>query len=120
MISQCAAERDAWREVKNGWRPLYGDVDQFGVAVEWHDFRTACSFDWGKSFHPRSRVLFESGRPRPGRSDRENAQRLRAGELRLLRDWGRAVACVTSRQRSSSVRHARIFEKSFAETVRAK
>ena len=54
MISQCAAERDAWREVKNGWRPLYGDVDQFGVAVEWHDFRTACSFDWGKSFHPRS------------------------------------------------------------------
>src|SRR5213080_443991 len=54
MISQCAAERDAWREVKNGWRPLYGDVDQFGVAVEWHDFRTAYSFDWGKSFHPRT------------------------------------------------------------------
>jgi AraC-like DNA-binding protein len=54
MISKCAAERDAWREVKNGWRPLYGDVDQFGVAVEWHDFRTAHSFDWGKSFHPRS------------------------------------------------------------------
>ena len=54
MISQCAAEQDAWREVKDGWRPLYGDVDQFGVAVEWHDFRTARSFDWGKSFHPRS------------------------------------------------------------------
>jgi AraC family transcriptional regulator len=54
MISQCAAEQNAWREVKNGWRPLYGDVDQFGVAVEWHDFRTAHSFDWGKSFHPRS------------------------------------------------------------------
>src|SRR5947207_7892750 len=54
MISQCAAERDAWRQVKNGWRPLYGDVDEFGVAVEWHDFRTAHSFDWGKSFHPRS------------------------------------------------------------------
>ncbi len=54
MISQCAAEVNAWREVKDGWRPLYGDVDQFGVAVEWHDFRTARSFDWGKSFHPRS------------------------------------------------------------------
>jgi AraC-like DNA-binding protein len=54
MISKCAAEKDAWREVKDGWRPLYGDVDRFGVAVEWHDFRTARSFDWGKSFHPRS------------------------------------------------------------------
>ena len=37
MISRCAAEVEAWREVKEGWRPLYGDVDQFGVAVEWHD-----------------------------------------------------------------------------------
>jgi AraC-like DNA-binding protein len=54
MISKCAAEVDAWREVKDGWRPLYGDVDQFGVAVEWHDFRTARSFNWGRSFHPRS------------------------------------------------------------------
>ncbi|PYK43231.1 MAG: hypothetical protein DME46_08135 [Verrucomicrobia bacterium] len=54
MISRCAAEVDAWREVKDGWRPLYGDVDQFGVAVEWHDFRTLRSFDWGRSFHPRS------------------------------------------------------------------
>ena len=54
MIVKCAAEQEAWREVKNGWRPLYGDVDHFGVAVEWHDFRTARSFDWGKSFHPRS------------------------------------------------------------------
>ena len=54
MISRCAAEVDAWREVKDGWRPLYGDVDQFGVAVEWHDFRTARLFDWGRSFHPRS------------------------------------------------------------------
>src|SRR5207245_11644347 len=40
MSSQCAAEQDAWREVKDGWRPLYGDVDSMGVAVEWHDFRT--------------------------------------------------------------------------------
>src|SRR5207253_2467852 len=54
MISKCAAEVDAWHEVKDGWRPLYGDVDQFGVAVEWHDFRTERLFDWGRSFHPRS------------------------------------------------------------------
>jgi AraC-like DNA-binding protein len=40
--------------VPDGWRPLYGDVDQFGVGVEWHDFRTERPFDWGRSFHPRS------------------------------------------------------------------
>jgi AraC-like DNA-binding protein len=49
-----AAEQGAWREVPDGWRPLYGDVDQFGVSVEWHDFRTQRSLDWGRSFHPRS------------------------------------------------------------------
>src|SRR5260370_1235737 len=38
MNPQCAAEHDAWRDVKDGWRPLYGDVDSMGVAVEWHDF----------------------------------------------------------------------------------
>src|ERR1700738_5161038 len=54
MISKRAAEVDAWREVKGGWRPLYGDVDQFGVAVEGDDFRTARLFDWGRSFHPLS------------------------------------------------------------------
>jgi AraC-like DNA-binding protein len=54
MNPGCAAEQEAWRQIKDGWRPLYGDVDEFGVAVEWHDFRTAHSFDWGKSFHPRS------------------------------------------------------------------
>ena len=54
MNPQCAAEHDAWRDVKDGWRPLYGDVDSMGVAVEWHDFRTARSFNWGRTFHPRS------------------------------------------------------------------
>ena len=54
MSHQCAAEQDAWREVKDGWRPLYGDVDSMGVAVEWHDFRMARSFNWGRTFHPRS------------------------------------------------------------------
>ena len=54
MNPGCAAEQHAWREVKDGWRPLYGDVDQMGVAVEWHDFRTERSFNWGRTFHPRS------------------------------------------------------------------
>jgi len=54
MNPGCAAEQDAWREISGGWRPLYGDVDQIGVAVEWHDFRTGRSFDWGRTFHPRS------------------------------------------------------------------
>jgi AraC family transcriptional regulator len=54
MNPGCAAEQHAWREVKGGWRPLYGDVDQMGVAVEWHDFRTERLFDWGRTFHPRS------------------------------------------------------------------
>src|SRR2546430_1226642 len=38
MNPGCAAEQHAWREVKDGWRPLYGDVDKIGVAIEWHDF----------------------------------------------------------------------------------
>src|SRR5580704_11356858 len=54
MSFQCAAEQAAWREVKEGWRPLYGDVDSMGVAVEWHDFRMARAFNWGRTFHPRS------------------------------------------------------------------
>jgi AraC family transcriptional regulator len=54
MNPGCAVEQDAWREVKDGWRPLYGDVDQNGVAVEWHDFRTERSFNWGRTFHSRS------------------------------------------------------------------
>ena len=56
MISQGRTSREveAWREVEDGWRPLYGDVEQFGVGVEWHDFRIERSFDWGQSFHPRS------------------------------------------------------------------
>lgn len=54
MNPGCAAEVEAWRDIRDGWRPLYGDVDRNGVAVEWHDFRTARAFDWGKTFHPRS------------------------------------------------------------------
>src|SRR6266508_155108 len=54
MNPGCAAEQAAWREVKGGWRPLYGDVDKIGVAIEWHDFRIERSFNWGRTFHPNS------------------------------------------------------------------
>ena len=54
MNPGCAAEQHAWRELKDGWRPLYGDVDKIGVAIEWHDFRTDHAFNWGRTFHPRS------------------------------------------------------------------
>ena len=54
MNPGCAAEQAAWRELKDGWRPLYGDVDKIGVAIEWHDFRIEHSFNWGRTFHPNS------------------------------------------------------------------
>src|SRR3954470_11215650 len=49
-----AAEREAWRGVANGWNPLYGDFDRQGLSVQWHDFQSSQSVDWGRSFHPRS------------------------------------------------------------------
>jgi AraC-like DNA-binding protein len=51
---QTRQERDAWRNVGHGWRPLFGDFDQLGLSVQWHDFQTNQSIDWGRSFHPRS------------------------------------------------------------------
>ena len=56
MISKSAAhaEQGAWRDVQEGWKPLYGDFERLGVSVEWHDFRIERSLDWGRSFHPRS------------------------------------------------------------------
>ena len=54
MNPGCAAEQAAWRQLKDGWRPLYGDVDKIGVAIEWHDFRIEHSFNWGRTFHPNS------------------------------------------------------------------
>src|SRR5213078_4422242 len=54
MNPGCAAEQAAWRELKDGWRPLYGDVDKIGVAIEWHDFRIDRPFNWGRTFHPNS------------------------------------------------------------------
>lgn len=50
----CNDETVAWRTVPKGWRQLWGDFDRLGVALQWHDFRTERSLDWGRSFRPRS------------------------------------------------------------------
>jgi AraC family transcriptional regulator len=52
--NESAAEMEAWRGVAHGWRQLYGDFDRMGISVQWHDFRSEQSLDWGRSFHPRS------------------------------------------------------------------
>ncbi len=54
MVNEAIAERGAWREVPKGWRQLWGDFDRLGVSLQWHDFRTERSLDWGASFRPRS------------------------------------------------------------------
>jgi len=54
MVNEAIAERGAWREVPKGWRQLWGDFNRLGVSLQWHDFRTDRSLDWGLSFHPRS------------------------------------------------------------------
>ncbi|HEX8281210.1 MAG TPA: hypothetical protein VF551_07525, partial [Chthoniobacterales bacterium] len=43
-----------WRQVPNGWRPLYGDFARQGMSVEWHDFRAEEALDWGETFRPHS------------------------------------------------------------------
>jgi hypothetical protein len=53
-VDPAIAEKGAWREVPQGWRQLYGDFNKLGVSVEWHDFQTPRSLDWGRSFHPQS------------------------------------------------------------------
>jgi len=54
LNEEATAERGAWRTVPQGWRQLWGDFDRLGVSLEWHDFQTNKSLDWGLSFHPRS------------------------------------------------------------------
>jgi AraC-like DNA-binding protein len=54
MVNEAIAERDAWRQVPKGWRQLWGDFERLGVSLQWHDFQTEHSLDWGASFRPRS------------------------------------------------------------------
>jgi AraC-like DNA-binding protein len=43
--------------VRHGCRQLFGDFERLGVSVEWHDFKTEQTLDWGVSFRPRSLEL---------------------------------------------------------------
>jgi AraC family transcriptional regulator len=43
-----------WRDVQEQCRSLYGDFEELGLCVEWHDFRTAQPLNWGETFRPRS------------------------------------------------------------------
>jgi AraC-like DNA-binding protein len=52
--AELVAEQEAWGVVASGWRQLYGDFDRQGLSVQWHDFHSEQSLDWGRSFHPRS------------------------------------------------------------------
>ncbi len=54
FVDAAVAERGAWREVSAGWRPLYGNIDEVGLSVQWHDFQTNRALDWGRSFHAQS------------------------------------------------------------------
>jgi AraC-like DNA-binding protein len=54
MAKGAVAEEGAWRDVRDGWRQLYGDFDRLGLSVEWHEFRTEQPLDWGRSFRPHS------------------------------------------------------------------
>ena len=48
------AEAPAWNAVGAGWRPLFGKFQPLGFSFEWHDFTTAETLDWARSFHPGS------------------------------------------------------------------
>jgi AraC-like DNA-binding protein len=49
-----AYESNAWAQVKEGWRQLYGSFSREGVSVENHEFRSSRPIDWGRSFHRNS------------------------------------------------------------------
>lgn len=53
-MAKIEGTKTAWCDVPNGWRQLYGDFDRLGVSVEWHEFRTQQTLDWGCSFRPHS------------------------------------------------------------------
>jgi AraC family transcriptional regulator len=50
-------EASTWKSVSNGWRQMYGNFEETGVSIESHEFLLSQSFDWSRSFHPRSLEL---------------------------------------------------------------
>ena len=47
-------ESNAWAQVKEGWRQLYGSFSRDGVSVENHEFEATAKLNWGRSFHHNS------------------------------------------------------------------
>jgi len=47
-------ENNAWAQVKEGWRQLYGSFSREGVSVENHEFKAVEPVNWGRSFHHNS------------------------------------------------------------------
>jgi AraC-like DNA-binding protein len=48
------SEAPVWGSFGKGWTQLFGNFEKLGVSFEWHEFSTAATLDWGKSFHPGS------------------------------------------------------------------
>jgi AraC-like DNA-binding protein len=46
------SEAAAWRDVGQGWQPLFGNFRGLGFSIEWHDFVARNELDWSASFHP--------------------------------------------------------------------
>jgi len=53
------SEAIVWQPTQGGWRQLYGNFQELGVSIEWHDFElnTNTTFEWSRSFHPNSLEL---------------------------------------------------------------
>jgi AraC-like DNA-binding protein len=49
-----AVENNAWAQVKEGWRQLYGSFSREGVSVENHEFEATSQLNWARSFHRNS------------------------------------------------------------------
>jgi AraC-like DNA-binding protein len=52
-------EAAVWQSIRDGWRQLYGNFEELGLSVEWHQFdlKTTAPFEWSRSFHPNSLEL---------------------------------------------------------------
>lgn len=48
------SEGEVWKKVGGTWKPLFGDFEERGISIEWHDFQVAGAVEWGHSFHPNS------------------------------------------------------------------
>jgi len=64
-------QQAAWTNVSHGWQQLYGNFEEMGISLEWHDFRSSRPLNWGESFRPGSVefCLNLDGRGAVGRGD---------------------------------------------------